>query len=73
MYAVSRTPKGKTPDGKQIVDTFILADSDPSTLPTDGTDVEGLTADDVFAPFSILYALPDKVYVANESGAFTPV
>ena len=72
MYAVSRTPKGKTEDGKQIVDAFILADSDPDTLPTTGAGIEGLSADDVFAPFSMLYALPDKVYVANESGVFTP-
>jgi len=71
MYAVTRTPKGMTQDGKQIVDTFILANSKPATLPTNGKDVEGLDENDVFAPFSMLYALPDTVYIANEDGAFT--
>lgn len=73
MYAITRNPRGMTQDGKQIVDTFILANSNPATLPTNGKDVEGLDENDVFAPFSMLYALPDKVYVANENGAFAPI
>ena len=71
MKAISAVKKGETPDGRRIVDAFILADSTPNTLPTDGSTVEGMWPDDIFAPFSILFALPDKVYIANESGAFT--
>ena len=71
MIAVSRKNKGMTPDGKNIVDAFVLADSAPGTLPTDGTDVIGLSSNDVFAPFSMLFALPSTVYIANSEGVFT--
>lgn len=71
MYAVSVTPKGKTEDGKRIVDAFIIADTDPQTLPTTGAGITGLSADDVFAPFSMIYVNSGgKVYIAGETGEF---
>lgn len=73
MRAISANQKGQTPDGKRIMDVFILADSTPGTLPTTGADVDGMKSDDLFAPFSMLFALPDKVYIANESGVFTAI
>ena len=71
MRAVSAKQKGTKPDGTRIMDVFLLADSDPDTLPTNGNGIDGLLPTDVFAPFSILFALPSNVYIANESGAFT--
>lgn len=73
MKAISAVQKGQTPDGKRIMDVFILADSAPGTLPTTGADVTGMMPDDLFAPFSILYALPDSIYIANESGTFAAI
>ena len=72
MVAVSATVKGRKSDGSRIVDAFILADSAPNTLPTTGENIDGLEDTDTFAPFSVLFALPSSVYIANESGAFTP-
>lgn len=62
-------------DGKRIVDVLIVSDDTPSPLPTDGTNVDGLTSEHIFAPFSVLYVVGDadkKVYIANESGTFIP-
>ena len=72
MVAISATPKGKTSNGRRIVDAFILSDDDPQSLPTDGSTVDGLMDEDLFAPFSIIYVLNgSKIYIANESGVFT--
>jgi hypothetical protein len=73
MRAVSAEKLGVRPDGKEIMQVMILADTTPSTLPTDGTNVTGLTSNHVFAPFSLLYVVGEadsKVYIANESGHF---
>ena len=74
MTAVSRTPKGiRAEDGKQICDVFIIANTTPDPLPTNGKNVKGLSEDDVFAPMSILYVVEDaetKLYIANEAGQF---
>lgn len=70
MVAISANQKGRKADGTRIMDVFILADSAPSQLPTTGANVDGLEDTDVFAPFSILYALPSSVYIADESGVF---
>lgn len=62
-------------DGKRIVEAFIVSDDTPSPLPIDGTNVDGLTSEHIFAPLSILYIVGDadkKVYIANESGIFIP-
>ena len=59
---------------KRMVDCLILADAVPDPLPIDGTNIEGMTADEVFAPGSILYVVGtgtnNAVYLANESGEF---
>ena len=74
MRAITATQKGQTASGKRIMDAFVLSNSDPATLPTTGENVTGMTADDVFAPFSVLFCLAGpKVYIANESGVFTEV
>lgn len=60
-------------DRKEIVRTLIVASEEPATLPVDGTAVEGMSANQVFAPFSILYVTGDtenKVYITDESGVF---
>lgn len=61
------------PQGNRIVRVIIAADTLPATLPTTGADIEGLTANDTFAPMSMLYVVnssPNKVYIADESGQF---
>lgn len=74
MKAVSVKPMAYLPNGKTVVDCLIVADDTPAILPTTGADVEGMSADMIFAPFSILYvtatAAEKKVYVANENGSF---
>lgn len=73
MKAVSVEHVGATSDGKQIVQAIILSDTTPAPLPTTGENVDGMNADQVFAPFSLLYVVGDvenKVYVADESGNF---
>lgn len=73
MRAVSVESKGIRGDGKEIVEAVILADTTPEPLPTSGLGVDGMTDDQVFAPFSLLYVVADetnKVYIANEAGAF---
>lgn len=72
MRAITVKEVGQTTDGKRIVDAFILADTDPSPVPTTGEGIKGLSGNDIFAPFSMLFVLDGpKTYVANESGKFT--
>lgn len=74
MKAVSVEPVARrTADGKTVVRALIVASETPETLPVTGEGVEGMNADQVFAPFSILYVMADadaKVYITDESGAF---
>lgn len=73
MIAVEVKTVGVRADGKKVVEATIISDTVPSPLPVDGTDVDGLPADCVFAPFSVIYIVGNaarKVYVANESGVF---
>lgn len=72
MRAISVSPVS-VKDGKQVVMATILSDDTPETLPTTGALVDGMSADQVFAPFSLLYVVADvenKVYIADESGTF---
>ncbi len=74
MKAITVVKKGETSTGKRIVDAFILADTDPATLPKTGANVDGLTENDIFAPFSLLFVIAgSKVYIADESGEFASV
>lgn len=73
MYATNVKVLQESPEGARTVRAFIVSDETPAELPATGENVTGLTASDVFAPFSILYVLADveeKVYIANESGKF---
>ncbi len=73
MRAVSIESKGKTGDGKEIVEAFVIANTTPDPLPTTGENVTGMTEDQIFAPFSVLYVTgtaDTKVYIADENGEF---
>lgn len=75
MRAVSAERKGVKPDGSEVMQVILLSDSVPNPLPTNGANVDGMNASQVFAPFSLLYVVGDaesKVYITNESGAFIP-
>ena len=75
MRAVSVESKGFRGDGVEIVQAILISDSAPDTLPNTGEDVIGMTKNQIFAPLSMLYVVADtdpKVYIANESGVFTP-
>ena len=74
MKAISINYKGDAGSDTRLVEAFIVSDTVPTPLPVNGENVEGLTAKDVFAPFSVLYVVganaANKVYIANESGQF---
>ena len=74
MFCRNYRQLGITSEGKYLIDAEIVADSTPSPLPTDGTDVEniGYPADKVkFAPGSVLYVVNGgDVYMADENGEF---
>ena len=58
-------------NGKRVIQSVIVSDSAPDPLPTDGTNVIGMSADDVFAPGSLMIIVnSDAVYMADESGEF---
>ncbi len=63
-------------ESKRVMDCLILSDTVPDPLPTDGTNVDGMTKDEVFAPGSILYVGgsieegSSRVYLAGETGEF---
>ena len=75
MVAVGTRAIGKREDGKQIIEAVVVSDETPAELPVTGDGISGMSADDCFAPFSVLYIVGDaenKVYIANESGVFIP-
>lgn len=60
-------------DHKKVVRALLVANEEPAKLPETGEGVVGMNADQVFAPFSILYITgktDSKVYIADESGVF---
>ena len=57
MKAITATQKGQTADGRRIMDVFILSDTDPVNVPTNGQGITGMKDNDLFAPFSILFVL----------------
>ena len=73
MTAISVEPAGNR-GGKQCVRATIVANTVPGTLPTNGANIVGMTEDQVFAPFSMLYVVAanadPKLYIANEQGIF---
>lgn len=63
----------RTSDNKDVVRAMLVANETPATLPMTGAGIEGMNANQVFAPFSILYVTADtdeKVFITNESGVF---
>jgi len=74
MRAVSVESVGvRNSDHKKVVRVFLVANEEPATLPETGEGIVGMNADQVFAPFSILYVTGNtdsKVYIADESGVF---
>ena len=73
MIATEVRHVATTPDGKNKVQALIVADETPNPLPTTGEGVRGLSANDVFAPLSVIYVVANvtpKIYIANESGVF---
>ncbi len=74
MTAVSVEPVGYR-NGKEMVQAVILSNTTPGTLPTNGANVAGMNASQIFAPFSLLFITGEaesKVYITNESGVFVP-
>lgn len=68
-------PIGYTPEGKLSVRALIFAHAVPDPLPENGADIDGMSANEVFAPLSCLYILgnaPEKCFIADESGHFVP-
>lgn len=75
MRAISVQPKGMRADGKTECEVLIVSNDTPNPLPTTGENVIGMSADQAFAPFSVLYVVADvatKVYIADEDGIFRP-
>lgn len=73
MKAISVERVKVNADGTEQVRAFICASSTPTVLPTTGDTVDGMSANQRFAPFSILYVVENadaKVFIADESGAF---
>lgn len=46
-------------NGMRTVRADITADSKPSTMPTDGTDIDGLSANDTLDKGSTIYCIAD--------------
>lgn len=76
MKAVFVEPMGAVPGkGTTSVWAMVVSDDTPAELPTTGENVEGMNADQTFAPFSVLYVVGEadqKVFLANEQGEFVP-
>lgn len=71
MIATQAKPKGRTADGKTIVDATIVSNTTPNPLPTTGEGIDGLRADCVFAPLSVLFVVNGgDTYLADENGHF---
>lgn len=74
MKAVSTKLIDYSEEGKRRIEAVIVASETPAALPTDGSTVTGMSADEVFAPLSILYVTDPtadhQIYIADESGQF---
>lgn len=59
------------------VRALMLSDSTPTTFPTTGEEIEGLSDDVTFAPMSVIFVLDesatDRVYITNESSEWIAV
>ena len=60
-----------TADGKRYVRASIYGDSAPVTMPTNGTGIDGLNADDVLTAGSIFYCVGNgKIFMLNSAGSW---
>lgn len=60
-------------DNRDVVRAVLVANERPATLPVTGEGIVGMNANQVFAPFSILFVTADtdeKVFITDESGVF---
>lgn len=58
-------------NGKRVIRGTVISNTTPSPLPTNGANVIGMSENEIFAPFSILYVVGNgDVYIANEDGEF---
>ena len=75
MILVEWAPFDFTPDGKQRIKALVISSTTPNPLPVDGTNVDKMKNDQIFAPGSVLYVTGNadiNWYVANECGIFEP-
>jgi hypothetical protein len=75
MKAIYTEYISKNADDKEVVRALVLSDTTPAALPTTGAGIDGMNADQVFAPLSMIYVAADvdtKLYLADESGEFIP-
>ena len=71
MTAVNVSHFSTRGDGKEVVKATIISNTVPGTLPTTGSGIKGMTENQIFAPFSLLYVVgTGAVYIANEDGTF---
>lgn len=73
MTAISVTRVGQNTEGKELVRAVIMADAVPDPLPLTGDGITGMTANQMFAPFSVLFITGDvghKVFLTGETGEF---
>lgn len=60
-----------TADGKRYVRASIYGDSVPVTMPTNGTGIDGLNADDVLTAGSIFYCVGNgNIFMLNSAGSW---
>jgi hypothetical protein len=65
--------------GKAKVRAFLISDSTPETMPTDGSGIIGMSGeiDFSFMPMSVLYitdsTAENQVYITKEDGTWTPL
>lgn len=73
MRAVYKRKVGISYTQKDVVEAVVVSSTAPTSIPIDGSTVDGMTENEVFAPMSVLYIVANvtpKIYVANEQGQF---
>lgn len=61
----------KSGNGERTVRAGITSDAVPATFPTDGTDIEGLSASDTLDKGSTIYVVANaSVYMLDSTGAW---
>lgn len=55
-------------NGVKNVVAYIMTDEKPATMPTDGTDIKGLSASDILAPGSCIITVNGEAALLGENG-----